>query len=122
MSYAAFPIVHEAPAVAMQAPTADTPYNVVMAIWTSWMSLADRQEAGGWSHPQDAKEFMRAGEAVDTMINDLPRNQWWAVRKARGLATVWRFPEQSLADALEDAELALAPKMARHVDTRRYFV
>lgn len=108
--------------VGMQAaPERDTPYNMVMKVWTSWMSLADRQEPGGWSHPQDAKEFMRTGEAVDAMINDLPRVQWWAIRKAHGIATVWRFPDMSLADALQDAEAVLLIKMQKCVDTRRYF-
>lgn len=107
--------------VLQAAPERDTPFNRVMKVWVSWMSLKDRQEPGGWSHPQDAKEFMRTGEAADTMINDLPRAQWWAVRKARGIATVWRFPEQSLPDALEGAETTLTKKMLINVDTRRYF-
>ena len=105
----------------VQAPDRDSPYDRVMKVWASWMSLQDRQEPGGWSHPQDAKEFMQTGQAVDTMIDDLPRVQWWAVRKARGITTVWRFPEQSLADAMFEAEVTLTRKMRLHVDTRRYF-
>lgn len=109
-------------AIAIQsAPERDTPYNRVMKVWTSWMSLQDRQESGGWSHPQDAKEFMRTGEAADSMINDLPRVQWWAVRKARGIASVWRFPELSLPDAMEAAEITLTRRMLINVDTMRYF-
>lgn len=109
-------------AVAKQvAPERDTPFNRVMKVWKSWMSLQDRQEPGGWSHPQDAKEFMRTGEAVDAMVNDLPRVQWWAIRKATGIASVWRFPELSLPDALEQAEMTLTKKMLINVDTRRYF-
>ena len=104
-----------------KAAAPDSPFNLVMKIWVSWMSLQDRQEAGGWGHPQDAKEFMQTGQAVDAMIDDLPRAQWWAVRKARGITTVWRFPEQSLSDAILEAEMNLTRKMRRHVDTRRYF-
>lgn len=114
-------IVAENVAAIQSAPERDTPFNRVMKVWASWMSLKDQQEPQGWSHPQDAKEFMRTGEAADTMINDLPRAQWWAVRKARGIATVWRFPELSLPDAMEAAEMTLTVKMAINVDTRRYF-
>lgn len=107
--------------ISHDAPTPDSPYNAVMKVWARWMTLVDRQEPGGWSHPQDAKEFMRTGEAVDAMINDLSRVQWWAVRKAHGIATVWRFPELSFADALAEAESKLTEKMLKCVDTRRYF-
>lgn len=100
----------------------DTPYQRVMAIWRSWISLADRQEPGGWSHPQDAKEFMRTGEAVEAMVNDLPRVQWWAVRKAAGVSpAVWRFPNANYEQELASAEVTLTAKMQRNVDTRRYF-
>lgn len=112
------PVEH---AVMLEAPDSDTGFNRVMKVWTSWMSLADRQESGGWSHPQDAKEFMRTGEATDVMINDLPRAQWWAIRKARGIATVWRFPDLSLMDQMAAAETTLTAKMLINVDTRRYF-
>lgn len=98
------------------------PYARVMKIWASWMTLKDRSTSGGYSHPQDAKEFMRTGEAVDTMVNDLPRIQWWAVRKAAGVSpAVWRFPDTSYEAALEDAEATLTVKMRNNIDTRRYF-
>lgn len=103
------------------APERDSPFNQALAVWASWISLADRQEAGGWSNSQDTKDFMKTGEAVETMINDLPRVQWWAVRKSRGIATVWRFPELSLADAMADAETTLTPKLRNNLATRRFF-
>ncbi len=99
-----------------------TPYARCMKIWASWITLKDQKEAGGWSHPQDAKEFMRTGEAIEAFVNDLPRVQWWAVRKAAGVApAVWRFPDTSLADALEDAEATLTVKLRNNRDTARYF-
>lgn len=108
--------------VAQVAPERDTPFLRVMKIWASWITLNDRQEPGGWSHPQDAKEFMRTGEAMEVMINDLPRVQWWAVRKANGVSpAAWRFPDTSMADALLSAEATLIPKMRNNIDTRRYF-
>lgn len=100
-----------------------TPYARVMKIWASWMTLKDRSTSGGYSHPQDAKEFMRTGEAVETLVNDLPRIQWWAVRKAAGVSpAVWRFPETSMADALEQAEITLTVKLRNNRDTMRYFI
>lgn len=98
-----------------------TPYQQLLSVWAAWMRLADHQHSLAEGHPQDTKEFMAAGEAVDTMINDLPRFQWWAIRKSRNISTVWNFPNVSLEDALQKAEAALTPKMRKNVATRRYF-
>ncbi len=98
-----------------------TPYNRVMAVWASWITLKDRNEPGGWSNPQDAKEFMRTGEVVEAMINGLPRHQWWAIRKSRGICTVWIFPTLNILDALEAAEITLTTKMKKNADTHRFF-
>lgn len=104
------------------APERDTPFTRCMKIWASWITLKDQPCVGGWGHPQDAKEFLRAGEAVEVMINDLPRVQWWAIRKAHGVSpAAWRFPETSMADALDQAETTLTPKMRNHIDLRRFF-
>lgn len=106
----------------IEAPEADSPYNTVLKTWARWMRLDDKQHPSGEAHPQDVKEFMSCGEAVDVMISDLPRIQWWALRRAHGLATVWRFPEVEFAQALEDAEEKLTPRLRKNVATRRYFV
>lgn len=103
------------------APQADSPFNTVMKTWARWMSLADQQHSEGNANPQDVKEFMACGEAVDVMVNDLPIHQRWAIRRAYGLATAWIYPQMSLADTLVAAELILAPKMMKNVATRRYF-
>jgi hypothetical protein len=99
-----------------------TPFNRVMDIWTRWIKLKDNNETGGHSNLQDTKDFMKAGEAVEAMINELPRHQWWAIRKSRGISTVWIFPNISILGALEDAENTLTPKMKNHLATWRYFV
>jgi len=103
------------------APEADTPYNRVLKTWARWMTLNDRQVSDGMSHPQDVKEFMACGEAVDVMVNDLPALERWAIRKAMGLATVWIFPDRSFPDAVVAAETILFPKMLKNVATKRYF-
>lgn len=99
----------------------DSPFNRVMKTWARWMTLADHQQSNGWAHPQDVKEFMACGSAVEIMIDNLPRIQWWAVRKAFGIATVWRFPGHSYEQALKEAERALSNAMQRNIATRRYF-
>lgn len=105
-----------------EAPQADSPYNTVLKTWARWMHLDDKQHPSGEAHPQDVKEFMACAEAVETMINDLPRIQWWALRRAHGLATVWRFSEDAYPEALLQAEETLTPRLLRNVATRRYFV
>jgi hypothetical protein len=107
---------------AVEAPDADSPYNAVLKTWARWMRLDDKQHPSGEANPQDVKEFMSCAEAVETMINDLPRIQWWALRRAHGLATAWRFPETEFAPALQEAESRLTPRLIRNVATRRYFV
>lgn len=103
------------------APEADTPYNNVMKTWARWMRLDDKPHQTGDANPQDVKEFMACAEAVDVMVGDLPIHERWAIRKAHGLATAWRYPERSLGDTLVAAEMKLQPKMLKNVATRRYF-
>jgi hypothetical protein len=108
-------------AVLVEAPKADRPFDIVMGIWARWMRLRDHQHSLSDGNPQDTKEFMALGEAVDVMVDGLPRVQWWAVHRSKGICTVWRFPEVSLMDALADAETTLTPKLMKHVATKRYF-
>lgn len=104
-----------------EAPQADSPFVIVMKIWARWMTLRDRREPGGWAHPQDVKEFMRTGEAIDAMVNDLSSEHRWAVYRAYGIATIWRYPQLSLADVIVEVELKMMPKMLKNVDVKRYF-
>jgi hypothetical protein len=108
-------------AVVAIAPTADRPFDHVMSIWARWMNLKDSQHSDGDGPNQDTKEFMALGEAVMTMVDDLPRQQWWAVLRSRGICTVWRFSETSFPDALAAAEETLMPKFLKNVATKRYF-
>lgn len=108
-------------AMAGEGEADETGFNKVMKTWARWMTLQDHQQSNGWANPQDVKEFMACGSAVESMIDNLPRIQWWAVRKAFGIATVWRFPDYSYEQALEEAERALSTAMQRNIATRRYF-
>jgi hypothetical protein len=98
-----------------------SPFDRVMDVWARWVALADYQISSGDANLQDTKDFMRAGEAAEAMINELPRHQWWAIRKSRGISTVWLFPNTSISDALEAAEKILTPKMQQHIALRRFF-
>lgn len=106
----------------VEAPEADSPYSAVIKTWARWMTLKDDvRRSAGLSHPQDVKEFMACGEAVDTMVNDLAMHQRWAIRKSQRLATLWIFPDVSYPDTLTAAEAILIKKMIKNVATRRYF-
>jgi hypothetical protein len=102
-------------------PAKQSPYDEIMAIWARWMTLNDSNRSAGFSHPQDVKEFMRTGEAVHVMIENLPRIQWWAIYKARGITTSWMFPNSPIEDVLESAEKILSEKMHNHIALRSYF-
>lgn len=97
------------------------PFKVCLDIWARWSSLADHQVSLGIANEQDTKEFMRAGEAIDVMINSLTRRQWWALHKAKGMCTVWIFAEEKYPEALLQAREALEPRLQKHIATRRYF-
>lgn len=107
--------------VIVEAPKSDTPFINVMKTWARWMTLADHQHSEGNANPQDVKEFMACGEAVDVMVSDLPIHYRWAVRRTFGLTTAWIYPNTSLADTLVAAELVLSEKMLKNIATRRYF-
>ena len=97
-----------------------SPFDAVMDIWARWIKLDDKQHSTGDGHPQDTRELMQTGEAVDVMINALPLISLWAVWKSRGVTTVWRYPNASLIDEMQRAEDALTIKFRLHIATRRF--
>jgi hypothetical protein len=97
------------------------PVDKVLDIWADYLRLRDSNEPGGYSNPQDVKDFMRLGEAVEAMVNDLRRHQWWAIRKSRGICTQWIFKDAIYEDALAEAKKKLEEKMRTHIATSKYF-
>ncbi len=97
------------------------PIDKVLDIWAEFISLRDSQEAGGYANPQDVKDFMRVGQAAETMINDLRRHQWWAIRRSRSICTQWIFPDVIYEDTVLQARQILAEKMRLDVATAKYF-
>ena len=116
------PAAPAAPVLALVAPVRKSPFTLIMDVWERWMRLSDSQVSHGDGNLQDTKDFMRCGEAVDVMIDDLPIVQRWAISKAHGISpAVWRFKDSAFEVSLEDAEVALIPKMKKHIATRRFF-
>ncbi len=97
------------------------PVDMCLDLWARWNALADHQVSAGHGNPQDTKEFMQAGEAIEAMINGLARREWWAIRKARGICTVWIFKDEYYQDALAEALDILEPKLRMHIATRKFF-
>lgn len=112
-------------AILEEAPQAESPFVAVMKTWARWMTLRDDiRRSAGLSHPQDVKEFMSCGEAVDALVHDrsiLTEHQRWAVKRVFGVASVWRYPDVSLQDTFAAAEEILMPRLQKNVATKRYF-
>lgn len=100
-----------------------TPYQICMDIWKRYNALKDipSDRMGGFDNLQDIKDFMRQGEAIEAMVNDLPMHMRWAVWKSRGVCTCWNFPTVNFAEAVSRAEEILTPKLQQHVALSKYF-
>ncbi len=97
------------------------PIDICISIWVRWMHLQDHRESLVEGNLQDTKEFMRMGEAMDVMIDSLPRHEWWAIRKSQGMCTQWLFKDVSYHGALTSAKVLLEPKLRKNVYTRKQF-
>lgn len=97
------------------------PIDRLLDIWASYMTLRDTGVSSGHENPQDVKDFMTLGEAVEVMVNDLRRHQWWAVRKSRGICTQWIFKDVIYESALLQAKEILEKKMRGNIACARYF-
>lgn len=97
------------------------PVDEILEVWSYWMHLKDSSSSEPLADLCDAKEAMTIAEAVDCMINDLKRHQWWAIRKSRGFCSVWIFKEEHYEQHLMQAREILEKKMRSHIATRRYF-
>lgn len=63
----------------------------------------------------------KAGEAVDAVVNALPAHQCWAMKKACGFASLWRFPSLVFEDVVVDARRELENKLKNNVATRVFW-
>jgi hypothetical protein len=70
----------------------------------------------------DLAREIEIGTATGAMIDSLPRIQWWAIRRLRGLTNVWDFPNADLLAVGPQAQAALTEKLRRNVVTRVFFL
>lgn len=100
-------------------------------LWRWWMGLNDRDmgsktsraegDGTGNDDTQQIRRDIEVAEATDAMINGLTMRHRWAILRTCGLSTVWRYPNESLANVFEEATAALAPKLKKNVATRLLF-
>lgn len=65
---------------------------------------------------------LRVGEAVNTMVFDLPRHYRWAIQKRCGVTTSgWNYPHLVYENVLAEAEALLTEKMKKSFATANYF-
>jgi hypothetical protein len=67
------------------------------------------------------KADLAIGEATNAMINDLKPAHTWAITKACGFTTVWRFPSVDYLSTISAANAALEEKLRRHIKTATLF-
>jgi hypothetical protein len=123
-------VVHSGPGVQQD------PVDLCLEMWKVWMTQAGDRDLGaktmrglsgeGDGHGIDLHEAQRAcdmrmAEATDAMINSLSRLHVWAIYCACSLATVWKFPNASLADVAADARSELATKLRKNICTAVLF-
>lgn len=111
---------------------AQTPLDVCLDCWVRWLDYADLdigwrgKSIGMVGSGRSSEQIytaleMDAGRATDAMINSLPVQHAWAIRKRCSVATVWRFPQLDFCAVLLEAEKALEKKLKNNLATRRYF-
>lgn len=126
------------------------PVDFCLSLWKIWIHVPDRERGtqtmefadrrppkrdkdgnlvdavqGGYEGDSDsdqARQDMAVGEAVNTMVSSLSTVNRWAIYRATGIATVWRFPEADYMDVAIEAREQLKIKMRSHLATATYFV
>jgi hypothetical protein len=63
----------------------------------------------------------RVAMATDAMINSLARPHIWALYRACGISTVWRFPNADILTVAAEAKDELTKKLKNNVCTARLF-
>ncbi|WP_317201464.1 hypothetical protein [Janthinobacterium sp.] len=111
-----------------------SPLELCLEIWLEWQRRSDN--GLGWRGRStmlsgdgslDSEQVYDgmdndAAQAVEAMINSLPRHLDWAIRKRCGITMVWRFPTMPFADVLGEAEIELEKKLKNNIATRSFFL
>ncbi|MBY0237880.1 MAG: hypothetical protein K2X55_01050 [Burkholderiaceae bacterium] len=110
------------------------PLDVCLAVWLEWqrkrtLNLGWHRRSAGLcsdacADSDDLYDSMdtAAAEAVEAMMASLPRHLDWALRKACGIATVWRFPQLDFAAELVNARMLLETKLKKNIATQSFFL
>lgn len=112
------------------------PIDYCLAMWGSWMATGGQRNLGARimgglvgesdGHGSDINEEqhshdMQVGAATDAMIDGLSVMHRWAIYRACGVATQWRYPNADLALTLIDAREQLAVALKKNECTRNFF-
>jgi hypothetical protein len=110
------------------------PLDVCLEIWLEWQRKCTlnlgwhRRSAGlcgdGCADSDELYDSMdtAAAEAVEAMMASLPRHLDWALRKAAGVTTVWRFPSLDFTEELIEARIQLEMKLKKNIATQSFFL
>ena len=78
------------------------------------------EEAAGYEYDHyddQRKADMRIGEATAAIVEDLPLQLAWAIKKMAGIARVWNFPSLDYAETLITAKTQLEIKLRKNIVT-----
>ena len=107
---------------------------ICLDLWVRFMQKSDtdlgvqgqkslRGEGDGYGNEDtgQARRDNEIGEATDAMIHSLRVHHQWAIRKIKGLASTWRFPQLDYMTTAIDAKEELEKKLRINVATRTLF-
>lgn len=113
--------------------------SVCLECWQKWMLTDDRDLSASRmkldASPEDQervayesdpyadqrKADMKAGEAVNAMIDSLKPAWRWAIYRKYSISTAWNFPRLDWLSALSQALEELEKKLRRNIATAIYF-
>lgn len=117
--------------------TRPDPVDLCLEIWKHWMAGDSDRDLGaktmrglsgeGDGHGVDLHEAQQASDikiaqATDAMISGLSRMHVWAIYRACGLASVWKFTGISLQDAAAEARIELKARLSKNICTSLLFL
>ena len=116
--------------------TKPDPVDLCLDIWKNWMAGDSDRDLGaktmrgltgeGDGHGVDLHEAQQASDikiaqATDAMISSLSRVHVWAIYRACGLASVWKFSNAPLMQMVTEARIQLATKLRKNTCTAVLF-
>lgn len=83
--------------------------------------VGDSDGHGADIHEAQHSHDMQVGAATNAMVDGLSALHRWAIYRACGMATVWRFPNADLAQTVMEARTALEIALKKNECTRNFF-